>query len=99
MIESSKVAFIKKLSKNKIFMMDLQIKMTHFQMMVIIFSLISLLFNLENDSQLDKSDENNSILNLNNKYSRAFLNDLLFYFKHCIHPRFTDMKYIQISKS
>jgi hypothetical protein len=90
MIESSKVAFVKKILKEQGLP---DISSTSFNDGKNNENKInsSILF-VENDSQLSKSLNESNRLNSTNKYSRGFINDFLSYLKHSITPRFVDIK-------
>jgi hypothetical protein len=103
MIESSKVSFLKKILKEQGIY---DVSFTSFndtdafsndgikRMFWKKFFFLSFL--IENDFQINKSlnesNGNHSTWNPNNRYTRAFLNDLLSYLKYWITPRFTDKK-------
>ncbi|CAF3314926.1 unnamed protein product [Rotaria socialis] len=84
MIESSKLSFVKKKLKEQ-GIDDLFTKS---------YNDTDTFSNDENDSQISRSlnetNQNIVTLNGNHKYSRAFVNDLLYFCKHWITPRFID---------
>jgi len=103
MIESSKVSFVRKILKEQGIY---DVSSTSFndtdgfcndgikRMFWKKFFFISFL--IENDSRISKSlnesNRNHSTWNPNNRYTRAFLNDLLSYLKYWITPRFNEKK-------
>ncbi len=106
MIESSKVSFVRKILKeqgiydvsstsfNDTDAFSNDGKKIMFWKKFFFISLF--IFLIENDFQISKSlnesNRNHSTWNPNNRYTRAFLNDLLSYLKYWITPRFTDKK-------
>ncbi|CAF3983726.1 unnamed protein product [Rotaria magnacalcarata] len=93
MIESSKLSFVKKKLKEQ-GIDDLFTKS---------YNDTDTFSNDENDSQISRSlnDTNQNIvtLNGNHKYSRGFVNDLLYFCKHWITPRFIDKNDDQYSNA
>jgi hypothetical protein len=106
MIESSKVSFVRKILKeqgiydvsstsfNDTDAFSNDGKKIMFWKKFFFISLF--IFLIENDFQISKSlnesNRNHSTWNPNNRYTRAFLNDLLSYLKYWITPRFNDKK-------
>ena len=97
MIDSSKVAFVKKILKEQKFANE--ISSTNFndgKSRLRRSVLDSSVFLSENDCQVEKSfnqsSENLLVVHSRNRYNRGFVNDLLSFLKHFIPPRFVDMK-------